>query len=137
MAKLKEYIMNESAEFSKMENNPMIYTLIVPKVITGADLDVVKKDEQLKAAIDITEKFIKDNISASAIKELNLVYKPYTVMDMFKYSRNFKDTFSKFFQEFKIIVCNDVKSFTKALELDKKFNELYNSPEYQLYKNTL
>lgn len=137
MAKLKEYIMNESAEFSKMENNPMIYTLIVPKVITGADLDVVKKDEQLKAAIDITEKFIKDNISASAIKELNLVYKPYTVMDMFKYSRNFKDTFSKFFQEFKIIVCNDVKSFTKALELDKKFNELYNSPEYQIYKNTL
>jgi hypothetical protein len=137
MAKLKEYIMNESVEFSKMENNPMIYTLIVPKVLTGADLDVVKKDEQLKAAIDITEKFIKDNISASAIKELNLAYKPYTVMDVFKYSKNFKDSFSKFFQEFKTIVCNEVKSFTKALELDKKFNELYNSPEYQLYKNTL
>lgn len=137
MAKLKEYIMNESVEFSKMENNPMIYTLIVPKVLIGADLDVVKKDEQLKAVIDITEKFIKDNISASAIKELNLAYKPYTVMDVFKYSNNHRDVFSKFFQEFKTIVCNEVKSFTKALELDRKFTELYNSPEYQLYKSTL
>ena len=137
MGKLNEYIVKESVEFSKMENNPLIYTLIVPKVLNGTDLDIVKKDEMLKAAIDITEKFIKDNITAAALKELTGTYSPNTVMDMFKYSNNYKDTFSKFFGEFKTIVCNGVKSFTQALNLDRKFNELYNSPEYQVYKSTL
>ena len=85
MSKLKEYIVNESVEFSKMENNPMIYTLIIPKVLSGADLDVVKNC----------------------------------------------------FLEYKSIVSNDVTSFSKAIELDRKFTELFNSPEYQVYRSTL
>ena len=62
MDQLKEYIVNESVEFSKMENNPLIYTLIVPRILNGADLELVKKDEQLKAAITVTEKFIKEKV---------------------------------------------------------------------------
>lgn len=137
MNKLKEYIVNESVEFSKMENNPMIYTLIIPKVLNCADLDVVKNDEMLKAAIDITEKFIKDNIGQKALKTLVNCYKPNTIMDLFKYSNNPKDVFSNCFQEYKSVVSNEVTSFSKAIELDRKFTELYNSPEYQVYKSTL
>jgi hypothetical protein len=137
MAKLKEYIMTESVEFSKMENNPLIFTLIVPRVINGADLEDVKKDEQLKAAITATEKFIKDNLSKDAVKVLVDMVKPVTVMDMFKLSKNYKDTFATFFYDYKTQACNSVKSFTRCLELDRKFMELYNSPEYQVYKSTL
>lgn len=138
MSKLKEYIVNESVEFSKMENNPMIYTLIIPKVLSGADLDVVKNDEILKAAIDITEKFIKDNIDQKTLKKLVTDYKPNVVMDLFKYSNNnYKDVFKNCFLEYKSIVSNDVTSFSKAIELDRKFTELFNSPEYQVYRSTL
>ena len=59
MQNLKEYMVNESSEFSSMENNPLIYTLVIPKVLNG-EIDVIKKDEIIKNVISVTEKFIKD-----------------------------------------------------------------------------
>lgn len=137
MDQLKEYIVNESVEFSKMENNPLIYTLIVPRILNGADLELVKKDEQLKAAITVTEKFIKENLSKDMIKNLTNSIRPATVIDVFKLSKNYKETFATFFCEFKSAVTAVSTSFSKCIELDKKFDTLYNSPEYQIYKNTL
>ena len=53
MQKLTEYMVNESAEFSSMENNPLIYTLIIPKVLNG-EKDVIKKDPVIKNVIVVT-----------------------------------------------------------------------------------
>ena len=133
---LKEYIVNESAEFSKMDNNPLIYTLIIPKILHATNIDDVKNDEQIKNAINITEKFIK-TLDKNQVKQLTGYIRPYVVMDIFKLSKNYKDTFSKFFADFKSLLCLNETNFTKCMELDKKFDELYNSPEYQIYKNTL
>ena len=66
MQNLKEYMVNESSEFSSMENNPLIYTLVIPKVLNG-EIDAVKKDETIKNVIGVTEKFIKDNLDLSLI----------------------------------------------------------------------
>lgn len=137
MAQLKEYIVNESVEFSKMENNPLIYTLIIPRILNNGDLESIKKDEQLKSVITATEKFIKDNLSKDMIKNLVNTVRPATVMDVFKLSKNYKETFATFFYEYKTAVTSITTSFSKCIELDKKFDELYNSPEYQIYKNTL
>ena len=54
MQNLKEYMVNESSEFSSMENNPLIYTLVIPKVLNG-EIDAVKKDETIKNVIGVTE----------------------------------------------------------------------------------
>lgn len=132
----KDYMVNESSEFSSMENNPMIFTLIIPRFITCNDVKTIKEDKVLKNAVDIVEKFIK-TLPNKAVKDLKEYTKPYTVMDMFKLSKNYKDTFDKYFVEFKSVVCNAETNFIKCMELDKKFNELYNSPEFLAYKNTL
>lgn len=132
----KDYMVNESSEFSTMENNPMIYTLIIPRFITCNDVKLIKEDKILKNAIDKVEKFVK-TLSNNAIKELKAYAKPYVIMDMFKLSKNYKDTFDKYFIDFKSIVCNMESNFIKCMELDQKFNELMNSPELIAYKNTL
>lgn len=135
MTRLNDYIVNESAEFSDMENNPMIYTLVIPKILK-ADPKDVKKDETVKNAINVTEKFLR-KLNKNTLKYLKTAFKPYAVMDMFKMSRNFKVTFDTYFNDFKTIICNNESNFIKCMELDKQLTELYNSPEYQIYKNTL
>ena len=96
----KDYMVNESSEFSTMENNPMIFTLIIPRFITCNDVKTIKEDKVLKNAVDKVEKFIK-TLSNKAVKELKQSNKPYAVMDMFKLSKNYKDTFDKYFAEYK------------------------------------
>lgn len=136
MQSLKEYMVNESSEFSSMENNPLIYILVIPKVLNG-DIDVIKKDEIVKNVIGVTEKFIKDNLDANTIKVLKNAYRPASVMDVFKLSKNYKATFDNYMADLKSIVCNEETNFIKAINISKKFDELLSSPEYQLYKNTL
>lgn len=136
MQSLKEYMVNESSEFSSMENNPLIYILVIPKVLNG-DIDVIKKDEVIKNVIGVTEKFIKDNLDANTIKVLKNAYRPASVMDVFKLSKNYKATFDNYIADLKSIVCNEETNFIKAINISKKFDELLSSPEYQLYKNTL
>lgn len=135
MSQLKEYMVNESAEFSTLENNPMIYTLIIPKLLKG-ELDIVKKDDVIKNAVDVTEKFIK-TLNKDTLKALKDAYKPYVIMDMFKLSHNYKTTFENFMSDFRTLICTNELNFIKCMALDKKIDELYNSPEYQIYKNTL
>ena len=137
MKQFKEYMVNESVEFSKSENNPLIYTLIIPKVLNNADTDAIKKDEQLKAAIDVTEKFIKDVLDKSALNSLVSSMQPFAVMDLFKLSKNKKETFLKFFQDYRQIACTSSNNFGRCLKIDKNFDELLASPEYQLYLSTL
>ena len=137
MAKFKEYVVNESVEFSKMENNPLVYTLIAPRVAGGAEIDDIKNDEMLKAAITATEKFIRENLNKEAVKLLTGMISPVTVIDMFKLSTNYKNTFATFFCDFKKVACGTLQSFSKCVELDRKFDELYRSPEYLSYLSTL
>ena len=136
MQNLKEYMVNESSEFSSMENNPLIYTLVIPKVLNG-EIDAIKKDETIKNVIGVTEKFIKDNLDAKTIKVLKGAFRPASVMDVFKLSKNYRATFDNYMADFKSLVCNEETNFIKALNVSKKFDELLASPEYQVYKNTL
>lgn len=136
MQNLKEYMVNESSEFSSMENNPLIYTLVIPKVLNG-EIEAVKKDETIKNVIGVTEKFIKDNLDAKTIKVLKGAFRPASVMDVFKLSKNYRATFDNYMTDFKSLVCNEETNFIKALSVSKKFDELLASPEFQVYKNTL
>ena len=136
MQSLKEYMVNESSEFSSMENNPLIYTLVIPKVLNG-EIDVIKKDEIIKNVINVTEKFIKDNLDTNTIKVLKGAFRPASVMDVFKLSKNYKATFDNYMADFKSVICNEETNFIKAINTSKKFDELLTSPEYQIYKNTL
>lgn len=136
MQNLKEYMVNESSGFSSMENNPLIYTLVIPKVL-NSEIDSVKKDETIKNVIGVTEKFIKDNLDAKTIKVLKGAFRPASVMDVFKLSKNYRATFDNYMTDFKSLVCNEETNFIKALNVSKKFDELLASPEYQVYKNTL
>ena len=136
MQNLKEYMVNESSEFSSMENNPLIYTLIIPKVLND-DIEAAKKDTIVKNAVDLTEKFIKDNLDAKIIKVLKGAFRPASIMDVFKVSKNLKSTFDNYMTDFRSVICNEETNFIKALNISKKFDELLNSPEYQIYKNTL
>lgn len=136
MQNLNDYIISESVQFSKMENNPMIYLLVIPKILKATDLNDVKKDEVVKNVVNKTEKFIK-TLSKSTINELEKTFKPYTIMDMFKYSTNYKVTFENYLKDFKLIICNNEQNFMKCMKLDKELSDLFNSTEYLIYRNTL
>ena len=120
--------------FSKMEGNPFIWLLVIPRLLKLGK-EEAKKDEILKNAIKVTEKAMKD-VPKKGLEELKEV-KPFPVMDLFKMSNNYKVLFANYFSDFKKVVCNSTDSFTKALELDGKLDELYNSPEYEVFKNNI
>lgn len=133
---LRDYLMDESAEFSSMENNPLIYTLISPRLITCADKKEIKADVVLKAAVDTVERYIK-TLTPATIKQLKKEFKSAAVLDMFKLSKNYKTTFDEYYRDFRDIITNNTTSFLKCVELTKKFDEMYNSPEMLTFRNTL
>lgn len=132
----KDYIINESTEFSTLENNPLIYSLIIPKLIINDDIKIIKEDMVLKNAVDAVEKFIH-TLSKNTVKLLKDSFKPYAMMDLFKLSKNYKATFDNYILDFKNIICNEETNFIKCMELNKKIDTLYNSPELITYRNTL
>ena len=117
-----------------MEGNPFIWLLVIPRLLKLGK-EEAKKDEILKNAIKVTEKVMKD-VPKKGLEELKEV-KPFPIMDLFKMSNNYKVLFANYFSDFKKVVCNSTDSFTKALELDAKLDELYNSPEYEVFKNNI
>ena len=105
----------------------------------GEEIEKLKaeRDEIIKNVISVTEKFIKDNLDAKTIKVLKGAFRPASVMDVFKLSKNYKATFDNYMADFKSVICNEETNFIKAINTSKKFDELLTSPEYQIYKNTL
>lgn len=134
--KLNEYMINESVEFSKLEDNPMIYTIILSKLANTLDTESIKHDAVIKNAVDITEKFIK-TLPLKTIKLLKESFKPYSTSEMFKLSNNSKNVFDDYFKQFMEIICNNESNFIKCMNLNEQMAKLYNSPEYQIYRNTL
>lgn len=131
----RDYVIKESSEFSKMEDCPFVYLLVMPRLVKyGAE--ATKNDEILKNAIKITEKVVKE-LPKEALNTLEKNFQPYTIMDMFKINTNHKVLFQTYFLEFKNHICNSTTSFAKVLELDKKLLELWNSTEYELFKNNI
>lgn len=135
MNDLKNYMMNESSEFSPVENNPLVYLLLIPKILHG-DVETIKKDPIMKNVIDLMEKFVK-GLDKDVIKLLKQNYAPHSLMDMFKLSKNYRDTFDNYIIDMRSLICNEEKNFMKCLALEKKFDELLASPEFVTYRNTL
>ena len=135
MNDLKNYMMNESSEFSPVENNPLVYLLLIPKILHG-DVETIKKDPIMKNVIDLMEKFVK-GLDKDVIKLLKQNYAPHSLMDMFKLSKNYRGTFDNYIIDMRSLVCNEEKNFMKCLALEKKFDELLASPEFVTYRNTL
>lgn len=132
---LRDYIIKESSEFSKMEDCPFVYLLVMPRLVKlGAE--ATKQDEILKNAIAITEKFVKE-LPKEALNNLEKNTSPGVILDLFKVSTNHKVLFATYFEEFKKQICNSTSSFSRVLELDRKFGELWNSQEYEIFKNAI
>lgn len=132
----KDYMINESSEFSSLENNPLVYVLIAPRFATCDCVKTIKEDKVLKNAIDKMEKFVK-SLPVNTIKQLKSDFRPYSVIDIFKMSNNLKTTFDNYMADFKSIIGNSESNFMKCIDISKKFDELLNSPELITYKNTL
>ena len=132
---LSEYMINETAKFSSAENNPLVYILIIPKLLKS-DIETVQKDETVKNAVDKAEKFVKD-LNDDTVKVLRNNFRPYAAMDLFKRSTNYKATFDTYLEDIKCVACQEEKNFMKCMDMDRKLAELYNSTEFQIFKNTL
>lgn len=133
----RKYLEENTKEdnFSKMEKNPFVWLLVIPRLLKLGK-EEAKKDEILKNAIDVTLKVSKD-LPKKGLEKLKEDAKPFPIMDLFKMSNNYKVLFANYFDDFRKIVCNETETFTKALELDEKLTQLYNSPEYEIFKNNI
>ena len=131
---LGEYI-KESKAFSPLEDNPMIYTLIIAKLAKN-EKDVVEKDETLFNLINKVEKVIRK----CDCNELKRQYNPigmFGIFDEKTTKSNLQDYVKQYFVDFESIVANSEKTLDSAYEIHKMFKELTNSEEFQAFLKSL
>lgn len=132
---LSEYI-KESKAFGSKEDNPLIYTLVIAKLVTAKDKDEVKKDEVLFNLINKVEKIV----NKVDCNELKKQYSPISMFSLFETDttkKALKDYVENFYNSFEQGIAGNEKSFEEAWEIHEMFKELKNSEEFQAFLKSL
>lgn len=132
---LGEYI-KESKAFGSKEDNPLIYTLVIAKLVTAKDKDEVKKDEVLFNLINKVEKIV----NKVDCNELKKQYSPISMFSLFETDttkKALKDYVENFYNSFEQGIAGNEKSFEEAWEIHEMFKELKNSEEFQAFLKSL
>lgn len=132
---LSEYI-KESKAFGSKEDNPLIYTLVIAKLVTAKDKDEVKKDEVLFNLINKVEKIV----NKVDCNELKKQYSPISMFSLFETDttkKALKDYVENFYNSFEQSIAGNEKSFEEAWEIHEMFKELKNSEEFQAFLKSL
>lgn len=132
---LGEYI-KESKAFGSKEDNPLIYTLVIAKLVTAKDKDEVKKDEVLFNLINKVEKIV----NKVDCNELKKQYSPISMFSLFETDttkKALKDYVENFYNSFEQSIAGNEKSFEEAWEIHEMFKELKNSEEFQAFLKSL
>lgn len=131
---LSEYI-KESKAFGSKEDNPMIYTLVIAKLVTS-DKDTAKKDEVLFKLINKVEKILP-KIDCSELKKQ---YSPISMFSLFETDttkKALKDYVVNYYNSFEQAVAGAEKSFEDAYEIHQMFKDLMNCEEFQDFLKSL
>lgn len=132
---LSEYI-KESKAFGSKEDNPLIYTLVIAKLVTAKDKDEVKKDEVLFNLINKVEKIV----NKVDCNELKKQYSPISMFSLFETDttkKALKDYVENFYNSFEQGIAANEKSFEDAWEIHELFKELKSSEEFQAFLKSL
>lgn len=132
---LSEYI-KESKAFGSKEDNPLIYTLVIAKLVTAKDKDEVKKDEVLFNLINKVEKIV----NKVDCNELKKQYSPISMFSLFETDttkKALKDYVENFYNSFEQGIAGNEKSFEEAWETHELFKELKSSEEFQAFLKSL
>lgn len=132
----KDFV-NENRSFSSKEDNPLIYTLIIPKLIKcDGCKDTVKDDKVLFNLVNKVEKMM----GKLDVKKLKQAYNPITIWNVFEQDSTKKATkefINQYFVEFEQLIAGDEVTFEDAYKIHTMFKELKNSDEFQAYMQSL
>lgn len=125
---------NESKEFGKLEDNPLIYTLVIAKLANNCP-DETKKDEVLKKAIEKAEVVAKQFDT----KGLKAIYSPIGLFGVFEKANkaDLKTYISQYYESFETEIANAEKSFAEAFKIHQAFKELKDSDEFKDFLKSL
>lgn len=129
----KDFV-NESKEFGKLEDNPLIYTLVIAKLANNCP-DETKKDEVLKKVIEKAEVVAKQFDT----KALKSIYSPIGLFGVFEKANkaDLKTYISQYYESFETEIANAEKSFAEAFKIHQAFKELKDSDEFKDFLKSL
>lgn len=132
---LSEYI-KESKAFGPKEDNPLIYTLVIAKLVKAKDKDEVKNDEVLFNLINKVEK-ICNKVDSNELKKQYSPISMFNIFDCDVSKKAAKDYVENFYNSFEQAIAGNEKSFEEAWEIHEMFKELKNSDEFQAFLKSL
>jgi len=135
----KDYI-SEKKEFSPLEDNPLVYVLIIAKLMSnkkGSDADVTE-DENLQKLISLVDKNIIKKFNTIILKN---VMSPSSVFDYMRLRKNSKTKLKEAVMDYYKILNTELahkeKTFSKSNDIRLAFESIYGSDEYKKFLNSL
>lgn len=131
---LRQYI-KEAKMFNSKEDNPLIYTLIISRLVNTSKEDL-KEDKEFMELINLVEKMI----SKMDCKVLKTAFSPITMFNTFTLEttkKAMKDYVKQYFNEFETLIAQEENSFENAYKIHKNFEDLYASDLWQKYINKI
>lgn len=119
------------------EDNPLIYTLVIPKLVQNYGCkQFVKDDKTLFALMESVEK-IMGNLDVTQLKES---YNPITMMNIFEQDfakKAAKEIVLQYLTEFEQQLAGSEVLFEDAYKIHSMFNRLKESTEFKAYIESL
>jgi len=130
----RQYL-KENQFFSKKEDNPIIYTLVIAK-LANKTKEELKEDETLLEVIKKAEKLSKD-VNSKILKDMYSPIALFGVFDNKIAKQNIKDYVNQYFEEFEQNIANSEKKFEDAYKIHTIFKEFKESEEFKNYLKSL
>lgn len=137
MDKTFSQFLAESKVFTSKEDNPLIYTLIIPKLVQyDGCKDTVKDDKALFELVNKVEKLM----SKLDVKQLKKLYNPVVMFNVFEQESTKKATKEfvlQYFTEFEQQIAGEEVTFEGAYKIHSAFKQLKDSEEFKAYLQSL
>lgn len=128
-------VVKRDRKFSKNDDNPLIYSLILAK-LADSDKESLKNDETLFNALNKVEELTKNY-------DTNFLQKSYSPMRMTaifnkdSVKKSAREYLNQYYNEFEKELAGHEKTFEKAYEIHKSFDELRSSDEFSKFIDSL
>lgn len=134
----KDYI-SEKKEFSPLEDNPLVYVLIIAKLSVKKESDAdITEDENLQKLISLVDKNIIKKFNTNILKYDR---SPSSVFDYMRLCKNsktkIKEAVTNYYIGFNNTLAHKEKTFSKCNEIRLAFDSIYDSDEYKKFLNSL
>lgn len=128
-------VVKKDRKFSKNDDNPLIYTLVLAK-LANSDKETLKNDEILFNALNKVEDLAK-NYDTSSLEKSFSPMRMTAVFNKDSVKKSLPEYLNQYYNEFEKELANHEKSFDKAYEIHRSFDKFRSSDEFSKFVDSL